>query len=340
MNNPSLRTQWENHNKAQQALIRAGLDTAQSWIEAATDRVWGNIGALFAGEFKSTGCTQNIDVRYRGLAHYTSFSLSKDKGGFVNNITYGPLAVEDLAHLYSSMVHEATHAIQKSKCAALHASPFNPNTRIVICPKDWIMLQERCEQGAYTMQALFNSLLADSIPEIKALSAKDALSVTDFDAMRDPAPYFVEAMRNIAHKSLDKSFYSDNPDAEKRFRHYYHDVSLDGFTAGVETRLKDKETIIFVRAEPEDIAAIGDITGFNLFGYGTPQAEFADHPALLKDTDEKLQKLNAKLGITDEATLPTLSEALAAAGLTRAEFLAASYSPANAAPKPRRALRP
>lgn len=339
MNNPSLRAQWESHNKAQRDLIRAALDTAQSWIETATDRVWGNIGALFTGEFKSTGCTQNIDVRYRGLAHYTSFSLAKKDGGFINNITYGPPAVEDLAHLYSSMVHEQTHAIQKSKCAALHASPFNPGTRIVICPKDWILLQERCEQGAYTMQALFNSLLAESIPEIKDMSAKDALSVDDFEALRNPAPYFVEAMREIAHKSLDKSFYSDNPNAEKRFRNYYHELSLDGYIAGIDSRLKDKENIIFVRAEPEDIAAIGDVTGFNLFGYDTPQPEFAAHPKLLAKTAKKLAETNLKLGIADESALPSLSEALAAIGLTRAQFLAASYA-APESPTTRRTAAP
>ncbi|GEM_PF-860133 len=333
---PSLRDEWESHRQARQDLIKNALDTTERWISEASTAAYGMIGRMFDSQFAKTGCTQRIDVKYRGLAHYTSFSLSDTNGGFANRITYGPASVEDLTNLYSSKVHEQTHAIQKMNSAALHASPYNPNTRIIICPRDWVLLQERCEQGAYAMQALFNSILAQSIPETRELSEGDALSVDDFDALRAANHSFADTLVAAARHALDKSFYSDNPDSETRFRNYYQDYALKGFKGALDVRQSKAEekgtgqtgleNIIFVRAEAEDIAAIGASCGPNVFGEGWTLPEFLNNSPMLPSTRKELDTINARIGIYDENALPTLGEALAMCGMTRADFIAASYA--------------
>jgi hypothetical protein len=313
------------HKKAREDFLDNAITTAAEWIGNLTDPELGDIGRQFLDLAEKSGCKQKIDIFFTScLADYCSFSYNPR--GFVNQITYGPGAEESLARLFSAKVHETTHALQKMNSAALHASPFNPDTKIIICPRDWVMLEERCEQDSYTKQAYFNSLLAQFLPEVLETTRWDALSVDDFTKIRDAASGIGEALIEAARQSLAKSFYSDNPASEYRFKNSIQDQALKNYEAGIVKRRSCGESgWKFVRLEPEDIAAIGASCGPNIFGRNGVLPEFLEQPAMLAKTKEKLAELDKSCGITNADQLPTLSEALKEIGLTREQFVAQAY---------------
>lgn len=323
---PSLREQWVGHKKAREQLLSQAVDIVDHWISGISDPELGPIGDVFQKAVAQTDCRHEISIHHASRASYISFSYSKGDG-FANHIIYGPSAEEDLSLLFSSKVHEATHALQKMRSAALHASPFNPNTQIVICPRDWITLEERCEEDAYVKQALFNALLAKQLPEVRRLTDSDPLSVKTFERIRLDAPTVQEAIIKAASMALDKSFYWDNPKSEYRFRHHYHDFALQNYEAGMKLRSSNGESdLILVRLEPEDIMAIGDSCGPNSFGQAELLPGFAHPPKLNDKTQKKLDEIRTSLDLKDEDTLPTLGEILGRLGLTRQQYIEASYN--------------
>ncbi|QQG36279.1 MAG: hypothetical protein HYS17_00350 [Micavibrio aeruginosavorus] len=322
----SLREQWIGHKKAREQLLSNAIQTVDGWIAGITDADIGHIGSLFQQEVGLSGCRHEINIHHPNRAEYVSFSY-RHSAGFANHIIYGPSAEEDLSKLFSSKVHEATHALQKMRSAALHASPFNPNTQIVICPGDWVILEERCEQDAYVKQALFNSLLAKHLPEVRRMTDNDPLSVKTFERIRLDAANIHDTVIEAARQALAKSFYWDNPKAEHRFQHHYHDYALKNYEAGMKLRSDNGESdLIFVRLEEEDILAIGDSCGPNSFGNGRLLPEFAAKPKLTKAAQDKLDKIRGDLKLGDEEKLPTLGDILSRLGLTRRQFIEASYT--------------
>lgn len=328
MNHISLREQWAGHKKARDELIRNALRTTDQWIREIEDPELGNIGERFSADVERSGCKEEIDIFHNGIADYISFAYGKTIRGFLNKIVCGPAGEEDIAKLFSSKVHEKTHALQKMQSAALHGSPFNPDTKIIICPRDWVLLEERCEQDAYTKQALFNSILGQYLPEMREMTERDSLSIAVFDRIRARSPNIHEALVSASLQALGKSFYSDNPNSPYQFRNHYHNHALNNFKAGMEQRKKFGETEwVFVRVEPEDILAIGTSAGLNTFGQNrdTMLPIFLEHSNLQKDAQDKLNKLNEEFSITNELLLPTLGQVLASRGLTRAQFIESSY---------------
>lgn len=322
----SLREQWQNHKKAREQLLDNAIRTVDSWIGGISDDDLGQVGEEFLDFLRKTGCQQRIDIYYNGAAHYVSFSYAHATG-FANEMIYGPAAEEDLSKLFASKVHEATHAMQKMRSAALHASPFNPNTQIVICPRDWLLLDERCEQDAYVKQAFFNSLLAKELPEVRRMSDADALSVKTFERIRLEAPSIQEALIQSARVALSKSYYWDNPKSDYTFQRNYHDTAMKNYKAGIELRKsKGEHDLVYVRLEEEDIHAIGQSFGPNPFGENALLPEFAVAPALGNDAQKTHAEILKTTGIKDEDELPTLSEILQRLGLTRRKFIEASYN--------------
>ena len=308
--------------KAREDFLANAIKTASKWIRSLKDPELGDVGRQFLDQTAKSGCKEKVDVSHtNSIASYCSFSYNPR--GFLNQVTYGAAAEENLIRLFSSKIHETTHALQKMLSPALHASPFNPDTKIIICPRDWVMLEERCEQDAYAKQAYFSSLLAPLLPETRETMQRAPLTVEEFEKIRASTPTIGQAMIEAARQALNKSFYKNDPDAEYRFKNKIQDQALKNYEAGIALRQENEETnLIFVRLEPEDIAAIGASCGPNVFGEKGVLPEFLAHPVMLRDTQKKLNEINRSCGITDSDKLPTLSEALKKMGLTRQQFIA------------------
>ena len=305
---PSLKDEWLKHKADRLDFLKQSIDTVDRWIGAIQDPELGTIGADLITAFKASHCRETIDVRYIGLAHYTSYSLNENSGGFINEIIYGPSAQEDLVRLYSAKVHEATHALQKVYCPALHATPFNRSSNIIICPEDWVKLQILCERDAYTKQALFNSLLARDLEEVADLTKNDPVSVETFNLMRANGAPLADILTQVAEVALEKSFYWDDAASVYQFKDHYQDFILENYDAGISLR-DVNAPIEFVRVDVSDLAAVGINIGPSRFTLAYVQALFDNALDLKPEVQDSLNALNSRLGITDKRQLRSFQDA-------------------------------
>lgn len=350
------------YKKAEQQLfldkITPHLAQSRQWIGELSDPDCPDAGKEFLRLYDAAHFRIEVDPDLGCTAAYCSFSLAEDDPGFINRILFGGHAAEDPIDLFNADVHEALHGFQKKKCGALQASPFNelPFTitktdadgvtyteeiSVVICPEDWLILQERCEQDAYAKQAWLNSLLAEKMPEALEANNGHALNSTTFNACRAQAGgNLQEALAAAAQKVLETRFFKNKKDGSPytgpyHFAHNWQDIALRGYADAMDIRKKDgQKNFVFVRIQTEDVHDIGKSFGPNPFG--------DDHrdPALLKltapltitenkpdftlPTAEKLKDINDSLGITDKNDLPTLRDFLAAHDITMTQFMTQS----------------
>lgn len=316
-------------------VLKQNLASAQVRLRGLDDPEHRLAGAECAVRMIRNNCKVALAPEHDCLASYQSFSLHPARSGFINTITYGAVAAREPERLFAAMVHESAHAQQKRQAAALHASPFNPASKIIICPRDWMLLEERCEQDAYTRQVWMSSLLAQQNPGLRALKVIDsALEIGHFEALRQ-GDTLGGALRRAAEITLHKSYFWDNPDSPYRFVHHAQDHALQSYARALDIRHgRGEDGFVFVRALPEDIHAIGRSFGPNVFGddpsdpallSGTkPLPDPVPGTGYAESTSRRLEALNARLGIGDEDRLPTLGAALAASGMTLERFMAHS----------------
>lgn len=345
-----LRMQYLESANGFMQLLRNSVDTAGEWIDGLTDPELGNVGHRFSEAYARTGCEQDLDPDFFTRACFNSHSTKQGDSGFHNNILYGSLAMKKMDVLFSARAHESTHAIQSFNTPALHASPFNPKTKIIICPEDWLFLQERCEQGAYALQAWFSTLLADEAADggpdlakkIIEGSEREPVSVNRFRGLQQEAGSLAGAVIGAARESLTKNFYSDHGQYDYyKFADNYADNALTGYTQVMNVRRNERgETgFVFVRLSDEEreaaVRAIGSSFGPNCFGEDRVLPEFLNGVALsdkinskvaTQSPKDRLSDLNISLGIASRDGLPTLTEELAKIGMTPENFLAEQYA--------------
>lgn len=329
-----LREQWERHREQLYQLRSAAIDTAWQWAVSVEDPEDPHMGRRLENAMAETHCKERINIFHQsGVASYTAFSLYQDDPAFINQLTYGPMAEEDLGQLFTNMVHEKAHALQTKNCAALHANPYNRNTRIVLCPRDWLLIQEKAEQHAYVVQAFFASVIAKEFEEMRELTKYDVLSVDDVDTIRQQTFNLAEARVEAARQALGKRMAPYDDGNRDTFYDSYHRESLKAYKTAMTTRWERGDySTIFVRLEAEDIAAIGETLGMNCFGAeGVMDPDFETLAPLNEKNARALREMNHACGIVSESALPTLSEALASMGMTRQDMMDHTYGRKNPA---------
>ena len=329
---PSLKEESEAYNKARLSVLTEGVQKASQWIEHVGDPQLGPVGHEFSKRFHDTGCSEAGDLNHKNsVAIFTSHSLKVTPPYMPNSIVFGPKASENFLQLVISQIHERTHAIQKKNCAALHANFFNNDTKIVLCPRDSILLEERAEEQAYAIQGLFGMIAGRECADIFEVTKADLVSAEDFKKIVATEGNTHLALVKAAELALDKTQKEDDHGGET-FRDHYHDLALKHFQDGMDIRKADKDkNFIYVRLEPEDIYALGACCGHNTFGAGGQVLpEFIRAPDLNEENANRLSVLNARCGIADEDKLPTLREALKKAGMTPESFIDVFYNPPTA----------
>jgi len=98
--------------------------------------------------------------------------------------------------------------------------------------------------------------------------------------------------------------------------------------------LQKGETLTLVRLEGPDILEIGASFGPNTFGTDAANPALTEIENLSPANAKKLAEIEQKYSIAPRAELPTLDEALAAEGTTRAAFIQASRTHKGAPAKP------
>ena len=330
------------------------LQLVRSWISGLADTDLPTLGADFHNRFAQAHFKVQLKKDLECIASYCSFRLNGDNPGFVNSISFGKYAAQKPYKLFNAYMHEALHGLQKRACAALQASPFNPqhltirardthseyaeDVTVIICPEDWLVLQEKCEQDAYAKQAWLNALLAVQQPDCLTASDTGALAAHVFLECRAQANGdLAEGLRRAAALTSKTKFFVDkngNPsNSPYSFAHNWHDIALRDYRDAIRARRDVGPTnIVFVRVSPEDVHAIGNSFGPNPFGINpndlalicrTPSLSKAENAKSFPESGEQaLKSLNEELGIRDYKKLPTLRDFLTRHNITVEQFTA------------------
>ena len=326
------------YEEARQELLpvqmKHNIGLVRFWLAGLQDPQYPDVGLDFLNRFDTAGFKTEADPQLKSSAAYTSFSLRQDSPGFLNEITFGQRAASEPFILFNALVHEVVHGFQKAAAPALHASPYNNvnGNRIIVCPSDWLLLEERCEQDAYAKQGWLNALLAAQHPEAMESGRYSAVSAPDFLSHRGRSGgNLFSGLRESARNALGKSAYSDNENSLYRFAHSVQNQALNNYRAAMITRIERGETgFIFVRLRPEHIHAVGESFGPNVFGCdpsdpalvkGTPMLDISAGTGYLTSTVERFNSMKREFNIPDESKLPYLDEAVAAQGMTLHQFM-------------------
>lgn len=300
---------WENFNARQQAERDQWLVRAIRELDDCYDSL-GPIGKKFKSEFAATQCSEHIDLDANSRAALNTHHKTK---GFLNTISYNRSILADAGELFSSRTHEAVHAIQFSRSAAAHAAPYNGRVKIMLSPRDAILLQELKERDAYSKQWLLDTMLDTSGPS----RSRAALE---------------EALHNHARTVLEDTRRFDG----MTFLESYRDMVIDEYQDMMAARHQAEGDIVYVRLDCDDIIEIGRSLGLHSFGR-TPDeaAAWMVSASLTAAQETRLAAIYTDLGLDNNMALPTLAEALAARGLTKAAFVAQSLAkPPESGPKP------
>ncbi|MGZ9108930.1 MAG: hypothetical protein ACXW4B_08945 [Micavibrio sp.] len=304
----TFRTSWDSVNARQQAERDLWLRDELRGLSGLYQRL-GNFGSRFLREFAALGCAESIDLQLSARASFQAHHTTK---GFINKIIYSTAVLDDVEALFSSRTHEGIHAIQFGRSAAAHATPFNVGTKIMLCPRDAVLLEELKERDAFAKQRLLDKMLTDD--------RYAASNVT----------FLENELQDYARTILRTLQWND----EMTFLDYYRGKAMGEYETRMASRHKAEGDIVYVRLEPEDILGIGDSLGLHSFGTSPADAMTWQRP-LTAAQETRLDALNRTLGIADERVLPTLGQALAGQGLTRTSFLRQSLGKAqNSGPKP------
>ena len=274
--------------------LRAELQYVDRNLERA-----GKFGRDFRAAFEATNCLEaSINRKEIKVAAYYGHAKG---AGFLNAILYNPAHPRTLEEFLQIRVHEATHALQFDRIAALHAVFENPHSPFIISPESMAHLTWLIEADATFKQGIMQVLT----------QAPVRVSEKQFDRV----------CQRIWQDMLINGYGLLKPDAQvlqdeyiaKTLHHYRVNIPVD--------QIKNK---IPVRLGPEDFAQIANHFGPSPIKdpNGDIIPEFTRKMYLTIENQIRLEFVNAAWGLECEEDLPTLSQALAAKGMTQDQFLA------------------
>lgn len=307
------------------AALDGRLAVARDWLSGLRDPELGLIGPGLAQKFRRAAAREEA---YEGLtanAVYGSFAWPPKPGqrGFQNVISYGAIALQDMGKLFGARVHEYIHALQYRHAAALYADPFNDASPFVLSPQSYVLRKERLEQDAYAKGAWLQSLLPPENAAARAALDATPLGVDEFVKLRAQHGSLAAALAAAARQASDCEGYWLNGSEKSPARDLWHNVALREYRAIMQARAKKGlAPPVFVTLSAEGIAAIGDNVGPNPFRV---DASLCGGPLQLSAANAALlQEIERECNVPDQASLPTLREALQGAGLSPADFICRS----------------
>ncbi len=302
--------------------LQEHLDVVGRRLNGVCDSDGTEIGKRLREKFEATGCKKSTASGLSCIAVYEPFSFPPLEGepSFTNTMRCGT-PLRSLEKLFSSVCHEGLHALQWDGAAILHASFFNDVSPFVICPRDWAMLVERTEQDACVKEAWLCWLGRTQMPELEQATTTHPVSVSDFEALQALGLNIEETLRTAAVFAMEKIYGIDDFGNQMSFADYYHRQALESYNRMMLWRAGNcSARQIVVRMEEQDIRGLGNTIGPNIF----EDLRFSKPPLLSAANEALVQKLNKALGIIDEGSLPTYSEALAQWNMSSEEFLSLS----------------
>lgn len=273
----------------------------------------GWIGGAFKDALACARYTQDFDVHFSNKdtrAVLTSHNLTK---GFVGEISFGKAAADDSNRfsIFWALVHEGTHlANQYHRVAAMHATPFNARAKVVLCPRDAMILNVLIERQAFAMQLVMDDLL-DGV--VNGFMSSDEI----------PSPADLQVSLQQYAAVLDPRMKWTN---ESQFLDFYRGRALDRYEeTGRVLHLKENN-IQYARLSLDQLKVLNDCFGMTTFGIGDAELESLLKVTFTPEQQARLDQANRDLGI-DESKLPMLEAALAGLGTNAEAFLEVGRSP-------------
>lgn len=299
--------------------MRRTLAELKSVIAELDDPEAPGIGKEFLQRFEETNCRTVIlsqpkpeddDKKRPPMAVYSSFSYAPDNFGFANEIVYAPNRLKNKLDFFRSDIHERIHSFQNQSAPALFFSPFNPETKIMIHPEDWLMVENLCERDAFTKQALLSSLLDKKYPGMKKESHCDVVNVTEFEQIRSEMSSLVDTVVKSSLTSLTKIKNLDKPQEGTFVESYQKVAILENYTAAMDMRTQNNESeFTFIRLEKKDFWAIGNYhVGPNSLGEFFMEPLLMKRPTIIPEVQAQIDSLCFKYNIPSLHECQTLSE--------------------------------
>ncbi|MCB0375291.1 MAG: hypothetical protein KDD04_05170 [Sinomicrobium sp.] len=257
----------------------------------------------------------------------------KDGGTtFINQILVNPyiktaqggVAKRTPEQIRISERHEKIHAIQWDSIPALHASPYNQATPVVLSPESWVLMTILTEREAFTKTAWLNALELSTAhsEELSRQAQTETLTPGDINLQSADIRQALQDASTAWDKRLK---HKANPkDADINFLDHYIEQALDAYEQSNRLNARAMRAPVFVRLSADDILAIGSGFGPSTFGNNVPDDIFTYLPQMRPDLWQRLQDLNRKHGIVSEAGLPTFKDTLQNMGLTPDAYMAES----------------
>lgn len=249
-----------------------------------------------------------------------SFQGHNYSQGHQNKTLFGGWCFEDREKFQDSCNHERAHAIQDSISAIAHAIPYNGNTfaivnpiagisvgahrRLVLTPRDYVLLEELKERGAYAMQKILSELRS-----------------TNFD----PETQLGKGLRDYAAKVLETWDVTGSNPVISHLTHYRKKALNDyEFMMLNKEGLPHDRDVLYVTFEDADIVALGNLCGLTIFGdKKDDMARWRATPFTAFEEGRITQLTNT---LEADKSVP-FRRALQAIGLSPQEFLARSRAP-------------
>ena len=264
-------------------------------------------GRDFVSAFESSNISIRVDPTITCSATYCSYTFKEERRGFVNEVAINPERVDVIDQFTTSASHEIFHGLQKSASPALKHSPFNPDTRVVVHPADWILLEQLCERDAFTKEAFLTTLMAENNP---ALHKHNALITTeDVIDQIGKHPSLADAMVGIALKSLERPYDRAHPRG-RTYADHYVDVAIKNYSAGMWNRKHEGQNdLTFVRLELRDLWQVGNYgVGPNSFGENVMEPLIQRRPRMSEAAQKNFDQMCKDYDIPPINKCQTLTE--------------------------------
>lgn len=264
-------------------------------------------GRDFVSAFESSNISMRVDPTLLCSAAYCSYTFKEDRRGFVNEVAINPERVDVIDQFTTSTAHEIFHGLQKSVSLALRHSPFNPDTRAVVHPADWILLEQLCEQDAFTKEGFLTKLLADANPETRKHST--LISIDEVESHIRSQPTLADAMVSMALGSMCRPHDKAHPRG-RTYADHYVDVAIKNYSAGMWNRKHEGQNdLTFVRLELRDLWQVGNYgVGPNSFGENVMEPLIQRRPRMSEAAQKNFDQMCKDYEIPPISKCQTLTE--------------------------------
>lgn len=261
-------------------------------------------------------------------AAYLPFNRSKERS-YTNTITCHTTKKEDdkvvprdPSEIVGSLFHEISHALSWDAAPALHASPYNRHTPVMVGPQDYALLSNLSERVAYANVAWLLSLTKNEYPQLSHMVTPVNGHMFDFMLAREGHD-IGRALAAAGDLSMLLTWGGDKSEHDESaltMEQYYQRYALRQYEYMIDTMIEnDIEIPWVVRLERHDFLPVGQSFGPNIVAVGQNTAKLRPQEQAL------VERIHAKLAeaasVPSYEKLPLFSHELAKRGYTPESFL-------------------